>query len=193
MTDTDKPQDQRDIDAREALQQQRDAWAESATRTCIPENKTGIIWALGNVLREFDHLIGDGPHTDRACDTMRDAISAVMATYDKHAKLARPAPEELGAAGVSERHQMQLAGISTAAFGAWKEGDSVHPDYDTVALRDVAKLYAKYAELSRRIDEAVDVLQRVVDLDADYILTPERLQADRDARAIIAKAKEEQS
>lgn len=103
MTDTDKPQDQRDIDARAELEQPRDAWAESAARTCVPENKAGIIWALANVLREFDHLIGDGPHTDRACDTIRDAISAVMATYDKHAKLARPAPEALGAAKTSGR------------------------------------------------------------------------------------------
>lgn len=48
---------------------------------------------------------------------------------------------------VEERHTMRLAAISTAAFGYWKEGDSIHPDYDTVALRDVAKLYAKYDAL----------------------------------------------
>jgi hypothetical protein len=42
-----------------------------------------------------------------------------------------------------------MAGISTAAIGYWKEGDGIHPDYDTVALRDVAKLYAKYDELYR--------------------------------------------
>ena len=28
-----------------------------------------------------------------------------------------------------------------------EEGDSIHPDYDTVALRDVARLYAKYDAL----------------------------------------------
>jgi hypothetical protein len=43
-----------------------------------------------------------------------------------------------------EQYRMQMAGISTAAVGYWKEGDSIHPDYDTPALRDVAKLYAKY-------------------------------------------------
>lgn len=48
---------------------------------------------------------------------------------------------------LEERERMRLAGISTAAIGYWKEGDSIHPDYDTVALRDVAKLYAKYDEL----------------------------------------------
>jgi hypothetical protein len=46
-----------------------------------------------------------------------------------------------------EQYRMQMAGISTAAIGYWKEGDSIHPDYDTTALRDVAKLYARYAAL----------------------------------------------
>lgn len=52
-------------------------------------------------------------------------------------------------ADLEERERMRLAGISTAALGYWKEGDSIHPDYDTVALRDVAKLYAEYDELYR--------------------------------------------
>lgn len=46
-----------------------------------------------------------------------------------------------------EQYRMQMAAISTAAIGYWKEGVYIHPDYDTVALRDVAKLYAKYDEL----------------------------------------------
>lgn len=44
-----------------------------------------------------------------------------------------------------EQYRMQMAGISTAALGYWKEGESVHPDYDTKTLHDVARLYAKYA------------------------------------------------
>lgn len=55
---------------------------------------------------------------------------------------------------LEERERMRLAGISTAALGYWKEGDSIHPDYDTVALRDVAKLYAKYDELYQARDAA---------------------------------------
>jgi hypothetical protein len=50
----------------------------------------------------------------------------------------------------NELYAMRMAAISTAAMGCWKEGDSIHPDYDTVALRDVAKLYAKYADLQAR-------------------------------------------
>lgn len=46
-----------------------------------------------------------------------------------------------------EQYRMQMAGICTAALGYWKEGDSIHPDYDTPALREVARLYAKYNEL----------------------------------------------
>ena len=46
-----------------------------------------------------------------------------------------------------EQYRLQMAGISTAAIGYWKEGDGIHPDYDTTALRDVARLYAKYDAL----------------------------------------------
>ena len=46
-----------------------------------------------------------------------------------------------------EQYRLQMAGISTAALGYWKESDGIHPDYDTVPLRDVAKLYAKYEAL----------------------------------------------
>ena len=46
-----------------------------------------------------------------------------------------------------EQYRLQMAGISTAAIGYWKVGDGILPEYDTVALRDVAKLYAKYDKL----------------------------------------------
>ena len=52
-----------------------------------------------------------------------------------------------------EQYRMQMAGISTAALGYWKEGDSIHPDYDTPALRDVAKLYADYAKLHAHMQQ----------------------------------------
>lgn len=51
-----------------------------------------------------------------------------------------------------EQYRLQMAGICTAAIGYWKEGDGIHPDYDTLALRDVAKLYAKYDELYKAQD-----------------------------------------
>ena len=60
--------------------------------------------------------------------------------------LAQPAQEPVALESI-EQYRLQMAGISTAAIGYWKEGDSIHPDYDTLALRDVAKLYAKYDEL----------------------------------------------
>ena len=58
----------------------------------------------------------------------------------------------------SERYRMQLAAICTAAIGYWKEGDNIHPDYNTLALRDVAKLYAKYDALYK----ATPVSQAVI-------------------------------
>lgn len=48
-----------------------------------------------------------------------------------------------------EQYRMQMAAIGTASFGYWKEGDTIHPDYDTVPLRDVARLFAKYDQLHK--------------------------------------------
>jgi hypothetical protein len=58
-----------------------------------------------------------------------------------------PAPVQEPVLQDIEQYRLQMAGISTAAIGYWKEGDGIHPDYDTPALRDVAKLYAKYDAL----------------------------------------------
>lgn len=54
-----------------------------------------------------------------------------------------------------EQYRMQMAAICTAAIGYWTEYDSISPDYDTVALRDVAKLYAKYDALYKAQQGAV--------------------------------------
>jgi hypothetical protein len=61
-------------------------------------------------------------------------------------ELVKP-EQELVALQSIEQYRMQMSAICTAAIGYWKESDSIHLDYDTLALRDVAKLYAKYAEL----------------------------------------------
>lgn len=60
-----------------------------------------------------------------------------------------------------EQYRLQMAGISTAALGYWKEGDTIHPDYDTPALRDVARLYAKYDELFK-FRESVRAMVRLL-------------------------------
>lgn len=60
-----------------------------------------------------------------------------------------------------EQYRMQMAGISTAAMGYWKEGDSIHPDYDTPALRDVAKLYAKYDALYKAHQPSKATLEKL--------------------------------
>lgn len=59
---------------------------------------------------------------------------------------------------MNELENMRMAGISAAALGYWKEGESIHPDYDTVALRDVAKLYAKCERMRAAIVAAMDEL-----------------------------------
>lgn len=68
-----------------------------------------------------------------------------------------------------EQYRMQMAGISTAALGYWKEGDDIHPDYDTVPLRDVAKLYAKYDALYKAAQTPAPVADSRVGLAAPAV------------------------
>lgn len=44
---------------------------------------------------------------------------------------------------LAERERMRLAAIGVATIGYWKEGDSINSEYDTVTLRDVARLYQR--------------------------------------------------
>lgn len=64
-----------------------------------------------------------------------------------------------------EQYRMQMAGISSAAFGYWKIGDDIHPDYDTTAIRDVANLYTKYDELYKAANK-----QPIADNPDDYVM-----------------------
>ena len=58
-----------------------------------------------------------------------------------------------------EQYRMQMASISAAAIGYWKECDGIRPDYDTPVLRDVAMLYAKYDALYKAQPEQKPVAQ----------------------------------
>ncbi len=69
--------------------------------------------------------------------------------------------EEIALEG-SEQYRMQMAAISTASFGYWKDGDSILPEYDTVALRDVAKLYATYDAKYKLVEQLAEALKGVV-------------------------------
>ena len=55
-----------------------------------------------------------------------------------------------------ELYQMQMAGISTASFGGWKEGDEINPEYHTPALADVANLYLSYRDAKGVLTSAAD-------------------------------------
>jgi len=107
-------------------------------------------------LKEFKRM-----ETDKnGCERMRPADEPVAwrwNTESEHGEplytRAQPAQEPIKLDEV-EQYRIQMAGISTAAIGYWREGDPIHPDYDTLALRDVAKLYAKYSELYDALDPA---------------------------------------
>jgi len=59
---------------------------------------------------------------------------------------------------MTELENTRLSAISTAALGYWREGDTIHPDYDSIALRDVAKLYQKYVRRQEAMRAAMNVL-----------------------------------
>lgn len=88
------------------------------------------------------------PHTELIAELMNPNNSknerehaAVREIERLREALENPVLEDI------EQYRLQMAGICTAAIGYWKEGDNIHPDYNTLALRDVAKLYAKYDAL----------------------------------------------
>ena len=90
-----------------------------------------------------------------------------------------------------EQYRLQMAGISTAAIGYWKESDGIHPDYDTIALRDVAKLYAKYDELYRAQRKWVGLTdEEIKKLAAPLFMTHYWKLCNEFARATEAKLKE---
>lgn len=126
----------------------------SASKPAAPDQ--GYVTAL--IKRMQDYCDSLAPPIARGL--MAEAVRALLATAP-----AAPAESvEQVKLTDSEQYIGQMAGISTAALGYWKEGDSIHPSLDTVALRDVAKLYAKYAELhklvqhqGRGLDERADI------------------------------------
>jgi len=92
------------------------------------------------------YFVLDLDHDRHAPAAMRAYASACSETHpalaaDLVAKFGKPKLDD------SEQYRLQMAAIGTASFGYWKEGDTIHPDYDTVPLRDVARLFAKYDQL----------------------------------------------
>lgn len=90
------------------------------------------IVSLGGTCDPVDQMEAGDPALREA----KEALTAANAVSEQPTKL-----DEI------EQYRLQMAAISTAAIGYWKEGDDIHPDFDTVALRDVTKLYAKYDRL----------------------------------------------
>jgi len=116
---------------------------------------------------ELDRLINKVVNLGYACGAHPIPTGANMASYDELCEKAGAANDELRDFVLSllaaqaptdlngiEQYRMQMAGISTAALGHWKAGDPIHPDYDTPALRDVAKLYANYDALHKQVHAA---------------------------------------
>jgi hypothetical protein len=111
---------------------------------------------MGEVMNYFElakqagfveYELDDG--TTEAFDKRYATFAALVAAHEREAcaKLCNDEADdgtEEQALQDSEQYRMQMAAICTAAIGYWTEYDSISPEYDTLALRDVAKLYKKY-------------------------------------------------
>jgi len=136
--------------------------------------------ALKMALEALEAHADIGIKSDKAITAIKAALSKQCPDhldgthiFDEHGQCygdaceALAEPEQEPVLEDIEQYRMQMAGICTAALGYWKEGDSIHPDYNTLALRDVAKLYAKY--------------------DALYKTQPEPFKPDYDTEAVLVE------
>lgn len=76
----------------------------------------------------------------RAESLYKGAIGEGIAEFERRKKAERRLAEcekEL------ENERQKVAACSTAAYGWWKEGDALHPDYECAAIHDVAQLYQR--------------------------------------------------
>ena len=56
--------------------------------------------------------------------------------------------------GELENERMKVAGCSTAAFGFWTEGDTLHSGLECAAIHDVAALYARMVKAETGLEAA---------------------------------------
>lgn len=173
----------------------------------IASNEAGYVGLdPAQTIRELNKLVQSGSVQGESVAVMASAgqiVKGVMLTPDGSACFCCFAEEEVKkrlangykhvyteapAVAVNlesiEQYRLQMAAIGTAAFGYWKEGDSIHSDYDTVPLRDVAKLHAKYESavaVNEQLLEALKAVTTAVDLTAYGM-------ALHNARAAIAAA-----
>lgn len=106
------------------------------------------------------YFVLDLDHDRHAAAAMRAYAAACIET---HPALAADLLAKFGKLKLDdiEQYRLQMAAIGTASLGYWKEGDSIHPDYDTVPLRDVARLYAKYEALFKFREQVNSMLDQV--------------------------------
>ena len=108
----------------------------------IEQGKRGSIALARSLCYQINGAADDSDDIDGGGYGSVDVAEILSAEVERlREALAKPVLQDI------EQYRMQIAGICTAAIGYWKNGDGIHPDYDTLALRDVAKLYAKYDAL----------------------------------------------
>lgn len=92
----------------------------------------------------------------------KPALRSLLSEDTAFQSQSQAVPSELASLDHSEQYRMQMAAIGSAAFGYWTEEMGIKPEYDTVPLRDVARLYAKY-EAARSYSAAAGVAEPAKD------------------------------
>jgi hypothetical protein len=131
------------IDALESAYEDKAGWCDKVNEALYAARK---LQALKPVAWVTTEQFASTANNVTRLTLHQDKNGIPLYALDLEEQLAKPEQEPVALQSI-EQYRMQMAAICTAAIGYWKESDSIHPDYDSLALRDVAKLYAKYAEL----------------------------------------------
>lgn len=149
--------------AQEECEFQRNAHKQAEELMLEHSNQLAAEQLNNKLLRDaLEHCMADGDFgTDDARTSFKEGMKAI-ATPSLTEALDKYVAEKVKDVQLQdiEQYRLQMAGISTAAIGYWKEDDSIHPDYDTPALRYVAKLYANYESRTKQRDLAIEWLER---------------------------------
>jgi len=118
-------------------------------RDAVADSMTGLyhcgrVWSAWGVGTMSEDDFSPAGEDEEILDNITDAVISAIATDRAARPVANKAEVDLQDI---EQYRVQMAAISTASLGYWKEGEAILPEYDTVPLRDVAKLYAKYEAL----------------------------------------------
>jgi len=136
---------------------------------------------------DLDGLIEQFPEIHPGNYSEDDAIALNNWGIDAVAALIQLREENARLNDECERERMRLTACGVAALGYHKDGDSIHPDYESASLSDVHQLTAKLeraeAEVARLKERLEAQFKRLTSMDGLLANAESRiaaLEAERD-------------